>query len=74
MRAWRIRLGESIFFQMTNERYKWLMDTFGSNVFLTPEELKEGWHFCYEFDGLLVKGDPNEEFCGKACIEWDGSL
>jgi hypothetical protein len=34
---------------------------------LTETEAMEGWHWCQEFDGLLLKGDPNEEFCGRAC-------
>ena len=52
---------------MTNERWNQLMDN--DDLLLTEEEIKEGWHFCNEFDGLLVKGDPNEEFCGQACID-----
>jgi hypothetical protein len=40
---------------MTEERYKALMDdetaTQGN---LTDAEIKEGWHFCCEFDGLLI--------------------
>lgn len=52
---------------MTNERYNELMN----NVLLslTPEEIALGWHFCNEFDGLLVLGDPNEPICGDACIK-----
>jgi len=57
---------------MTEERYKELSDDLES--VLTEEELKEGWHFCYEFDGLLVKGDPNDEYCGQPCINWAGNL
>jgi hypothetical protein len=57
---------------MTDERYRELSENLKSH--LTLEELDEGWHFCYEFDGLLVKGDPKEEICGRACIAWDGSL
>jgi hypothetical protein len=57
---------------MTPERYQQLSDD--RELPLTEEEFNEGWHFCYEFDGLLVKGDPKDEFCGRACIEWDGSL
>ena len=63
---------------MTAERYDELNGqdkyNFNSPVEITPEEASEGWHFCYEFDGLLVKGDPNEEYCGQSCIDWDGSL
>lgn len=52
---------------MTNERYNELMTN--DKLSLTKEEVAIGWHFCNEFDGLLVKGDPNEIYCGKACIE-----
>ena len=57
---------------MTDERYRELESDL--SLSLTKDEVAEGWHFCLEFDGLLVKGDPNEEYCGKACIEWAGSL
>ena len=57
---------------MTEERYNELMRD--ENAKLTEEEMDEGWHFCLEFDGLLVKGDPNEEYCGEACIRWAGGL
>jgi|GEM_PF-6976363 hypothetical protein len=33
---------------------------------LTNEEISKGWHFCYEFDGLLVgpaEGDGGEWAC-----------
>jgi hypothetical protein len=36
---------------MTNERYNKLMES--DTEELTAEELKQGWHFCYELDGLL---------------------
>lgn len=32
---------------------------------LTEEELKEGWHFCREWDGMLVGPDMPEM---KACL------
>jgi hypothetical protein len=57
---------------MTEERYNQLMDDV--LLSLTPDEFQEGWHFCNEFDGLLVKGDPKEDICGKACIDWEGKL
>lgn len=35
---------------------------------LTKEEIEEGWHFCIEWDGLLIKrGDPEAECCN--CFE-----
>lgn len=52
---------------MTTDRFHALMRD--DTLALTPEEQAEGWHFCHEFDGLLVKGDPNQEYCGDACIE-----
>lgn len=57
---------------MTEQRYNELMDN--PELGLTTDEIKEGWHFCNEFDGLVVKGDPKESICGKACIDWQGDL
>lgn len=48
---------------MTDARFKELME--GDNTtgpHMTPEEWAEGWHFCHEFDGLLRKNEPQEEF------------
>lgn len=48
---------------MTDARFKELME--GDNAagpHMTPEEWEEGWHFCHEFDGLLRKNEPQEEF------------
>lgn len=28
---------------------------------LTDEELSQGWHWCYDFDGLIVGPDTAEE-------------
>lgn len=52
---------------MTEQRFDALMRNVASS--LTQEEIAEGWHFCNEFDGLLVLGDPREPHCGQACIE-----
>ena len=52
---------------MTRERFNELMRRL--DMLLTPEEEAEGWHFCNEFDGLLVKGDPKEKFCGQHCVD-----
>ena len=57
---------------MTTGRYNELLNNL--ELSLTMDEIKEGWHFCNEFDGLLVKGDPNESICGDACIKWNGDL
>lgn len=46
---------------MTENRYNQLMSQEGS---LTPEEIKEGWHFCWDWDGLLIHpGDPEMDAC-----------
>lgn len=43
---------------MTRERYEKLMKDDSEK--LTTEEIKEGWHFCHEFDGLLVGPEMGE--------------
>lgn len=46
---------------MTTDRYHELMN--GESQ-LTPEEIVEGYHFCREFDGLVVGPNDSEmEFC-----------
>ncbi len=42
---------------MTDERYKELDES--DLCHLTQEEVKQGWHYCFEFDGLLR--NSNEE-------------
>jgi len=37
---------------MTNERWEQLMKD--DSLLLTTEESDEGWHFCPDWDGLLV--------------------
>lgn len=44
---------------MTQERYGQLM--LNDDLPLTEEEIKLGWHFCWEWDGLLI-GPGTEEF------------
>lgn len=45
---------------MTKERYDELM--FGPEPQrLTSEEMKEGWHFCDELDGLLVSPEVRQD-------------
>lgn len=48
---------------MMLSRWKELMDNESKQ--LSPEEREKGWHFCYEFDGLLVGPveDPEWECC-----------
>ena len=45
---------------MSFERYDFLMDETGPCVQLTEDEVKAGWHFCDEWDGLLVHPDSVE--------------
>lgn len=47
---------------MTPERRRQLDDDF--DLKLTQEELDQGYHFCCEWDGLLIhKDDPESECC-----------
>jgi len=57
---------------MTEHRYKDLMDWIMGNMDLpptdlTPAEQAEGWHFCREWDGLLV-GPGMEELEPCTCL------
>jgi hypothetical protein len=44
---------------VTDERYHALNGK--EEIPLTEEEIKQGWHFCWEFDGL-VRNSNEEEF------------
>lgn len=47
---------------MTNDRYEYLMRN--DSVLLTEQELKDGCHFCVDWDGLLlVPGMGEFQFC-----------
>lgn len=47
---------------MTKARYKELNGPVDHQ--LTDEEIKQGWHFCQEFDGLCRNSnDPDEHRC-----------
>lgn len=51
---------------MSEERWNYLMQPFNGNedVLLTAEELANGWHWCEEWDGLLIHSDDREfEHC-----------
>lgn len=50
--------------KMAQERYKELMDE-EKLLPLTKEEVEDGWHFCSDWDGLLVGPGMDEyhEFC-----------
>lgn len=50
---------------MTHER--WLELEKNQELTLTEEEIKNGWHFCPEWDGLLVNSNDDEGE-GAACI------
>lgn len=45
---------------MTNER--WIAVNNGADK-LTPEEIAQGWHYCWDWDGLLVGPDMKEMEC-----------
>ena len=46
---------------MTDERWRALMAD--EELHLTPEEIKEGWHWCYDFDGLLRNNNEEDFKC-----------
>ena len=48
---------------MTPERYRELELDY--NLKLTPEEVAAGWHFCMEWDGMLINRHHKE---GEACF------
>ena len=49
---------------MTTERYNELMAN--DAALLTTHEIEQGWHFCFEWDGLLVgPGMMEYEVCEK---------
>ena len=50
---------------MTKERYHQLMSADEDDAKLTNEEMAEGWHWCWEMDGLLANSnEPNGDcFC-----------
>lgn len=48
---------------MNQDRYREL-DRFGSS--LTEEEVKEGWHYCPDWDAMLIGPSMPEEM--KACL------
>jgi hypothetical protein len=52
---------------MNHERWQALMADFDAK--LTPDELAAGWHFCAEWDGLLV-GPGMDEL--QVCDCFDG--
>ena len=54
---------------MTKERWVYLM--MNDNEPLTKEEIKLGWHFCPEFDELLVGPGMGEMKICTCHIDWE---
>ncbi len=52
---------------MTDKRYIEIEKS--HTISLTPEEIKEGWHFCYDWDGML---NGPEMFEYESCTCWKG--
>jgi hypothetical protein len=50
--------------KMTDERWEQLMNPKGSDATtqLTPEEIAEGWHFCWDFDCLLRNNNEDRDY------------
>jgi len=60
MDYWKAGGGETV----THERWLSLMECKDDSLNLTEEEFNEGWHFCAEWDGLLVgPGMMEYDFC-----------
>lgn len=49
----------SLFCAMSDERWNALMND--PQAILTKEEMEQGWHWCYDFDGLLVGPGMGEQ-------------
>jgi hypothetical protein len=51
--------------KMTRERWLELMQPYAENdgINLTPEEIAAGYHWCEEWDGLLIHVDDDEFDC-----------
>jgi len=55
---------------MTDQRYFDLCNDFEEEFHLTSEELRQGWHFCWEYDGLLCNANhPDCKDCGCRCLK-----
>ena len=56
---------------MNRERWYLLMKNDGEK--LTPEEVSQGWHFCCDWDGLLIGPGMSElEYC-DCCKEQENA-
>jgi hypothetical protein len=51
---------------MTDERYNALMEDKGAELF--EEEIEQGYHRCYSWDGLLIAPHMGEWLCCE-CFE-----
>ena len=51
---------------METKRYTELMENEGAG--LTQQEMREGWHFCTDWDFLLTKFDG--PVCQNQCVKW----
>ena len=54
--------GQFVKHGMTQARFDFLMQPFegDESVMLTAEELKDGWHWCDDWDSLLIHTDDVE--------------
>lgn len=53
---------------MIETRYRFLMGDDEGSQSLTSEEIRSGWHYCCEFDGLLIgpgMGEMKHCFCSE---------
>ena len=55
---------------MKNERWTYLMKN--DDASLTKEECEHGWHFCPEWDGLLIGPGMGELDCCKCTFRRKG--
>ena len=55
------------YYGMPIERYDFLMEAAGPCAHLSEDEMKQGWHFCGDWDYLLVHPD-SPEFRHCRCV------
>lgn len=55
---------------MNEQRYWWLMNDAVSNGGLTKQEMRDGWHFCPDFDGLLCHFGVTPVLKTCTCTPW----
>ncbi len=51
---------------MDNQRYKDIMD---GKADLTQEEINQGWHFCVEWDFMLINKNSAEGMCCRCNLK-----